>query len=160
MCAETPDYKDTLNLPQTDFPMRAGLPKREPEWLARWERLGVYDRLREKEGRAPFTLHDGPPYANGHLHIGHALNKILKDMVVRSQQMMGKMPAISQVGIVTACQLNGKSRNNIAKMAAIKTRCPWSISAKNAANLLQNGWMFNARNSNGLELPAIGQCLI
>ena len=90
MCAETPDYKDTLNLPQTDFPMRAGLPKREPEWLVRWERLGVYDRLREKEGRAPFTLHDGPPYANGHLHIGHALNKILKDMVVRSQQMMGK----------------------------------------------------------------------
>ena len=90
MCAETPEYKETLNLPQTDFPMRAGLPKREPEWLARWERLGVYDRLREKEGRAPFTLHDGPPYANGHLHIGHALNKILKDMVVRSQQMMGK----------------------------------------------------------------------
>ena len=90
MCAETPDYKDTLNLPQTDFPMRAGLPKREPEWLARWERLGIYDRLRDKEGRAPFTLHDGPPYANGHLHIGHALNKILKDMVVRSQQMMGK----------------------------------------------------------------------
>jgi isoleucyl-tRNA synthetase len=90
MCAETTDYKDTLNLPQTDFPMRAGLPKREPQWLARWERLGVYDRLREKEGRAPFTLHDGPPYANGHLHIGHALNKILKDMVVRSQQMMGK----------------------------------------------------------------------
>ncbi|MFZ8878555.1 MAG: isoleucine--tRNA ligase [Paracoccaceae bacterium] len=90
MCAETPDYKDTLNLPQTDFPMRAGLPKREPEWLARWDRLGVYDRLREKKGRVPFTLHDGPPYANGHLHIGHALNKILKDMVVRSQQMMGK----------------------------------------------------------------------
>ena len=90
MCAETPDYKNTLNLPQTDFPMRAGLPKREPEWLARWDRLGVYDRLREKKGRVPFTLHDGPPYANGHLHIGHALNKILKDMVVRSQQMMGK----------------------------------------------------------------------
>ncbi|MGR3455266.1 isoleucine--tRNA ligase [Pseudooceanicola sp.] len=89
MSAETPDYKDTLNLPKTDFPMRAGLPKREPEWLARWERIGVYDRLREKEGRVPFTLHDGPPYANGHLHIGHALNKILKDMIVRSRQMMG-----------------------------------------------------------------------
>jgi isoleucyl-tRNA synthetase len=86
-----PDYKDTLNLPQTEFPMRAGLPKREPEWLARWEEIGIYDRLRERnEGRAPFTLHDGPPYANGHLHIGHALNKILKDMVVRSQQMMGR----------------------------------------------------------------------
>lgn len=90
MCAETPDYKDTLNLPRTDFPMRAGLPKREPDWLARWEKIGVYDRLRAKEGREPFTLHDGPPYANGHLHIGHALNKILKDMVVRSQQMMGR----------------------------------------------------------------------
>ena len=94
MCAdtpETPDYKSTLNLPKTDFPMRAGLPKREPEWLERWARIGVYDRLRETAaGRKPFTLHDGPPYANGHLHIGHALNKILKDMIVRSQQMMGR----------------------------------------------------------------------
>ncbi|NNJ67091.1 MAG: isoleucine--tRNA ligase, partial [Boseongicola sp.] len=90
MCADTPDYKETLNLPQTDFPMRAGLPNREPAWLERWAEMGIYDRLREKTGREPFTLHDGPPYANGHLHIGHALNKILKDMVVRSQQMMGK----------------------------------------------------------------------
>jgi isoleucyl-tRNA synthetase len=90
MCADTPDYKDTLNLPVTDFPMRAGLPKREPEWLERWARMGIYDRLREKTGRTSFVLHDGPPYANGHLHIGHALNKTLKDMVVRSQQMMGK----------------------------------------------------------------------
>ncbi len=92
MCAdtpETPDYKDTLNLPRTEFPMRAGLPKREPDWLARWERIGVYDRLREKQGRPPFTLHDGPPYANGNLHIGHALNKTIKDIIVRSHQMMG-----------------------------------------------------------------------
>jgi isoleucyl-tRNA synthetase len=89
MSAETPDYKTTLNLPKTDFPMRAGLPKREPEWLARWEKMGVYDRLREKKGRKPFTLHDGPPYANGNLHIGHALNKTIKDMIVRSHQMMG-----------------------------------------------------------------------
>ncbi|RFU14339.1 isoleucine--tRNA ligase [Rhodobacteraceae bacterium W635] len=93
MCADTPeetlDYKDTLNLPKTDFPMRAGLPKREPDWLARWERIGIYDRLREKTGRTPFVLHDGPPYANGHLHIGHALNKVIKDMIVRSHQMMG-----------------------------------------------------------------------
>ncbi|MEM8959136.1 MAG: class I tRNA ligase family protein, partial [Pseudomonadota bacterium] len=88
---EAVNYKDTLSLPKTDFPMRAGLPKREPGWLARWDEIGIYDRLRDKaEGRAPFTLHDGPPYANGHLHIGHALNKILKDMVVRSQQMMGR----------------------------------------------------------------------
>ena len=100
MCADTPDttttapdYRDTVFLPETAFPMRAGLPAREPDWLARWERLGVYDRLRDKAttgARQPFTLHDGPPYANGHLHIGHALNKVLKDMVVRSQQMMGR----------------------------------------------------------------------
>ncbi|MCX7287800.1 MAG: isoleucine--tRNA ligase [Rhodobacterales bacterium] len=86
-----PDYRDTVFLPETPFPMRAGLPQREPEWLARWERIGVYDRLRSSaSGRVPFVLHDGPPYANGHLHIGHALNKVLKDMVVRSQQMMGR----------------------------------------------------------------------
>jgi len=90
MCADTPEYKQTLHLPKTDFLMRAGLPKREPEWLERWARIGIYDRLREKTGRESFVLHDGPPYANGHLHIGHALNKVLKDMVVRSQQMMGK----------------------------------------------------------------------
>ena len=90
MSDNTVDYKATLNLPKTDFPMRAGLPKREPEWLERWAEIGIYDRLREKTGRESFTLHDGPPYANGNLHIGHALNKILKDMVVRSQQMMGK----------------------------------------------------------------------
>ncbi|QGX97608.1 isoleucine--tRNA ligase [Roseovarius faecimaris] len=96
MCAETTethDYRDTLNLPETDFPMRAGLPKREPEWLSRWNDMRIYTRLRAKAEaaeRPPFTLHDGPPYANGHLHIGHALNKILKDMVVRSQQMMGR----------------------------------------------------------------------
>jgi isoleucyl-tRNA synthetase len=94
MCADTPDYKDTLFLPETDFPMRAGLPQREPQWLARWEEIGVYERLRDKAatqkgGRKPFTLHDGPPYANGHLHIGHALNKTIKDMIVRSHQMMG-----------------------------------------------------------------------
>ena len=89
MSAETPDYKTTLNLPKTDFPMRAGLPKREPEWLARWADMGVYDRLREKEGRKPFTLHDGPPYANGNIHMGTALNKIHKDIINRSQQMAG-----------------------------------------------------------------------
>ncbi|MFU8863192.1 MAG: isoleucine--tRNA ligase [Rhodobacterales bacterium] len=90
--AETQDYKSTLNLPRTEFPMRAGLPQREPDWLARWERIGIYDRLRDKakaSARQPFTLHDGPPYANGHLHIGHALNKTIKDMIVRSHQMLG-----------------------------------------------------------------------
>ena len=88
--ATQPDYRDTVFLPQTEFPMRAGLPAREPEWLERWACIGVYDRLRSTAaGRKPFVLHDGPPYANGHLHIGHALNKTIKDIVVRSHQMMG-----------------------------------------------------------------------
>jgi len=87
----TTDYKDTIFLPQTDFPMRAGLPRKEPELLARWAEMDLYTRQRaESEGRPPFILHDGPPYANGHLHIGHALNKILKDVISRSQQMIGR----------------------------------------------------------------------
>jgi isoleucyl-tRNA synthetase len=88
--ADGPDYSKTLFLPQTDFPMRAGLPQREPDILARWNGIGLYRRLRETaKGRAKFILHDGPPYANGNIHIGHALNKILKDLVTRSQQMLG-----------------------------------------------------------------------
>ena len=84
------DYSETLFLPKTDFPMRAGLPQREPALLERWYRIGLYDKLREAaEGRERFVLHDGPPYANGNIHIGHALNKILKDLVTRSQQMLG-----------------------------------------------------------------------
>src|ERR671920_2576797 len=85
------DYSETLFLPQTEFPMRAGLPQREPLLLERWDRMGLYWRLREAaQGRPRFVLHDGPPYANGNIHIGHALNKILKDVVVRSHQMLGK----------------------------------------------------------------------
>ncbi len=85
------DYKKTVFLPRTAFPMRAGLPKKEPEILARWERMDLYGRLRaQSRGRAPFILHDGPPYANGNIHIGTGMNKILKDLVVRSQQMMGR----------------------------------------------------------------------
>ena len=84
------DYKDTLFLPKTDFPMRAGLPKREPKFLERWAKIGIYNRLRDgAQGREPFTLHDGPPYANGHIHMGTALTKILKDLIVRSKQMSG-----------------------------------------------------------------------
>jgi isoleucyl-tRNA synthetase len=85
-----PDYKATVFLPDTPFPMKAGLAKREPEILKRWEAIGLYRRLREQaKGRPKFVLHDGPPYANGHLHIGHALNKILKDVINRSRQMLG-----------------------------------------------------------------------
>ena len=85
------DYKDTVFLPSTEFPMRAGLPKKEPDLLARWSSMDLFTKQREaSQGREKFILHDGPPYANGNLHIGHALNKILKDVINRSQQMMGK----------------------------------------------------------------------
>ena len=88
--AKARDYSETLFLPKTDFPMRAGLPQKEPELLARWRDLDLYGRLRAAaKGRPRFVLHDGPPYANGNIHIGHALNKILKDVVTRSQQMLG-----------------------------------------------------------------------
>jgi isoleucyl-tRNA synthetase len=85
------DYRATLFLPQTDFPMKAGLPEAEPKWLARWERMDLYGRMRETaKGRPLFILHDGPPYANGEIHLGTGINKILKDFVVRSQGMLGK----------------------------------------------------------------------
>ena len=84
------DYKDTLFLPETDFPMRAGLPKKEPELLARWAKMDMYKALRDAaKGREKFVLHDGPPYANGHIHMGTALTKVLKDLIVRTKQMAG-----------------------------------------------------------------------
>ena len=90
MTAESVDYSKTLNLPTTDFPMRAGLPQKEPEILAKWDAEKLYASLRRNAaGRPKFVLHDGPPYANGHLHIGHALNKILKDVITRQKQMEG-----------------------------------------------------------------------
>jgi isoleucyl-tRNA synthetase len=86
-----PDYSKSLFLPRADFPMRGELPKKEPELLARWREIGLYGRLTEAgRGKPKFVLHDGPPYANGNIHIGHALNKILKDLVTRSQRMLGK----------------------------------------------------------------------
>ena len=85
------DWRDTVFLPKTDFPMKAGLAQKEPVILERWAKLGLYDRLREqRKGRERFILHDGPPYANGDIHMGHAMNKVLKDIIVRSQSLLGK----------------------------------------------------------------------
>ena len=84
------DYNATLNLPKTDFPMRAGLPKREPDMLKRWDELDVYHELLKKnEGHTRYSLHDGPPFSNGAIHMGHALNKALKDFIIRSYAMRG-----------------------------------------------------------------------
>lgn len=89
--ADSPkDYRSTLNLPDTPFPMRGDLPKREPGWVKEWDEQGIYRRLREARcGRPKFVLHDGPPYANGKIHIGHAVNKVLKDMIVKARQLAG-----------------------------------------------------------------------
>ena len=87
---DSTDYRSTLNLPDTPFPMRGDLPRREPGWVADWSEQGVYQRLRDaRVGKPRFVLHDGPPYANGQLHVGHAANKILKDMIVKARQLAG-----------------------------------------------------------------------
>ena len=85
------EYKDTLNLPKTNFDMKANLAKREPEMLAKWEAEKVYEKMIEaRAGKPRFVLHDGPPYANGHIHLGTGMNKILKDIVVKSMAMSGR----------------------------------------------------------------------
>ena len=84
------DYKATLNLPKTAFPMKANLPTTEPARLAWWDEIGIYGRLRQAAADRPlWVLHDGPPYANGHIHMGHVLNKVLKDVIVKSRSMLG-----------------------------------------------------------------------
>ena len=84
------ELKSTLSLPRTDFSMKANLPQNEPKMLERWQEMGIYERIREARKGAPiYVLHDGPPYANGSIHLGHALNKCLKDFVVKSKTMAG-----------------------------------------------------------------------
>jgi isoleucyl-tRNA synthetase len=88
----TTDYRSTLNLPDTPFPMRGDLPKREAAWVKEWEDKGIYKKLRAARhncAKGKFILHDGPPYANGQIHMGHAVNKILKDMIVKARQLDG-----------------------------------------------------------------------
>src|SRR5947209_2429030 len=134
----TSDYSKTLFLPQTEFPMRAGLPQREPEILKFWNEIGLYEKLRQaSEGRAKFVLHDGPPYANGNIQIGHALNKILKDVVTKSQQMLGHdanyMPGWDCHGLPIECKIEeenyrskGKQKPDFrdsAAMVAFRKEC-------------------------------------
>ncbi len=107
------DYRATLQLPRTDFPMRASLSKREPEFLQRWEEERLYERLQQlgkEQNRPVFILHDGPPYANGDIHIGTAFNKILKDIVIRSHSH-GRLPCAvrARAGIRTACPSSTRS---------------------------------------------------
>lgn len=94
------EYKDTLLMPKTDFPMRGNLPNKEPEWQAKWEEEKLYEKIQEKNAERPtYILHDGPPYANGEVHMGHALNKTIKDIIVRYKSMAGfRSPYVSWLG--------------------------------------------------------------
>jgi isoleucyl-tRNA synthetase len=113
---DKPEYRETVFLPKTDFPMKAGLAQKEPAILARWREADLYGQLRRaRAGRPRFILHDGPPYANGDIHMGHAMNKVLKDIVVRSQSLIGKdapyVPGWDCHGLPSS----GRSRSNIAR---------------------------------------------
>ncbi|MEK7773022.1 MAG: class I tRNA ligase family protein [Deltaproteobacteria bacterium] len=124
------DYKDTLNLPRTEFQMKADLPKKEPETLKDWEAGGLYKKIMDAgKGRPRYTLHDGPPYANGNIHIGHALNKILKDFVVKSRFMAGYstdyVPGWDCHGLPIELQVEkelGRKKQDLSK-SEVRMRC-------------------------------------
>src|SRR6266566_3762148 len=150
--ASRTDYKSTLNLPDTPFPMRGDLAKREPGWVEDWQQRKVYEAIRAaSKGRPRFVLHDGPPYANGDIHIGHAVNKVLKDIVVKSRQLAGfdapYVPGWDCHGMPIEVQIERTYRENLAAafgldalpkgpvMAVIWTTTPWTIPANQALNV-------------------------
>ena len=157
--AET-DYKSTLKLPKTDFPMKANLPKREPETLKHWDDLDLYARLMEarKDARS-WVLHDGPPYANGRVHLGTALNKILKDFVVRSRSMLGISHAVrAGMGLPRhADRVQGLARRSAATRRA---RCPSSSCASCAAPKRRSGSICSARIFGASDVSATGSIRI
>ena len=141
--------KEQINLPKTTFSMKANLPTREPEILELWKKIDLYKELRtSRNGAEKFVLHDGPPYANGNIHMGTALNKILKDIIVKFHQMDGKTLFMFLDGIVTGYPLNGKLRNNIKKIKKIRTKSLSLNLEKNAELLLKNGLKFIKVNLN------------
>ena len=130
------DYKETVFLPKTEFPMRGGLPLKEPVILARWQKLNIYKQLRNARKDAPkFVLHDGPPYANGQLHIGHALNKILKDVINRSQSMLGKNANYVPGWDCHGLPIEWKIEEQYRKKEKIRMRCLLPNSGRNAVIL-------------------------
>src|SRR6056297_2358625 len=123
----TTDYKDTLNLPRTSFPMRANLSKREPEYLKFWDEIAVNNKLKEKRKDSPdFILHDGPPYANGSIHIGTALNKILKDIIIKYKVMQGYrspyVPGWDTHGLPIEHQVSLKLGDKLKDMSKLQIR--------------------------------------
>ena len=136
-----------INLPETSFPMKANLPTKEPEILEFWEQINLYQELRSKtKGREKFILHDGPPYANGHIHIGTALNKILKDIVVRFNQMSGKDAPYVPGWDCHGLPIEWKVEEEYKKKEKIRTPFQLMSLEKNVENLQQVGSRFKRKN--------------
>ena len=145
------NYKDTLNLPNTKFSMKANLAHREPEMLLQWEKKEIYQKIREAcAGRPQYILHDGPPYANGEIHIGHAVNKILKDIIVKSQTLDGKdapyVPGWDCHGLPIELQVEKKVGKPGHKVTAAEFRKACRTYATKQVELYavqeQDGWLF------------------
>ena len=153
----TPDYKSTVFLPTTGFPMRGDLPQREPELLARWQRIGLWERTTAAmQGRLRFVLHDGPIYSNGNLHIGHALNRILKDVIMRAHRMAGEdvpyIPGWDTHGLPTEWRVEEEYR----KAGRDKDAVPVLDSATSAAASASTGWRCRPKSSSASASKATG----
>jgi len=140
MDLEKLDLKKTLNLPRTDFPMKANLPRREPEILARWEQMSLYDQIRQaRAGQPKYVLHDGPPYANGNIHLGTAFNKILKDFIVKSRSMAGfdapYVPGWDCHGLPIEIKVDSELGDKKASMAATEIRAACRRYAEKFVNI-------------------------
>ena len=139
------DYKKSLNLPDTPFPMRGDLAKREPAWITQWEENHVYQAIRAaSRGRPRFVLHDGPPYANGDIHIGHAVNKILKDIIVKSRNMAGYdahyVPGWDCHGMPIEIQIEKKYGKHLPVAEVQSRRAPTRSSRSTASARTSSAW--------------------
>ena len=152
-----PDYRSTVFLPKTDFPMKAGLVEKEPVIAARWKQEDLYQQVRKaRAGREKFIFHDGPPYANGDIHIGHALNKTLKDMVVRTQTLLGKDAPYVPGWDCHGLPIEWKIEEQYRKKKLNKDEVPPRSSAPSAAPMPSIGSMCSASSSSGWASPATG----
>jgi hypothetical protein len=139
------DYKNTVNLPETAFPMKGDLARREPEMLAWWEEHRIYEKLRAVAADRPtFILHDGPPYANGAIHIGHAVNKILKDIIVKSRTLDGFDAPYVRAGTAMACRSSTRSRRPVGATPRASMPRP---SARPVASSPSSRWTCSAGTS-------------
>ena len=140
--------KDTLQLPKTAFSMKASLPAKEPKILENWEKNKIFEKLRKNsKGKEKFVLHDGPPYANGHIHMGTALNKILKDIIIRFHQMSGKDSIYVPGWDCHGLPIEWKIEEQYKKKKKIKMKCQLKILEWSVENLLKAGLKYILKNS-------------